>query len=330
MPTMVQPTPIYAAWCSGAGGTKGLINAIPAGASSPSASLADGFPLITMTYSGGQPPKGSDMNGILNWITQYCVWAGGGGQFPFDATYATAPGYAVGAVVQLTGGLSSYVNLAANNTNNPNSVLTNWAPWAGAVKVNVADLNGTTSALGAALVAYNSAVASSYPAGTVGANIYTTLVNVASALANAATAQSSANTANTAIANLASNSSGAVGAGMVGYSAGNTYGAGTIGNAVKAIPASLFAAVTNQTGSRALGTTYTNNSSNKPMFVNVSVTNGGAASNLSGIVNSGTVVVQGQASPSSVYSVSFMVPAGATYSCTISSGGTLSNWTETI
>jgi hypothetical protein len=330
MSTMVQPASLYASWCSGAGGNKGLLTMPVAGSSSPNASLADGFPIITMTSAGGVPMKGADMNGALKWVYDYCLWLNGGGQFPFDATYATGPGYAIGAVVQLTGGLSSYVNLAANNTNNPNSVLTNWAPWAGAVKTNVADLAGTTNVLGAALVNYTAGIAATYGANTVGAALYAVIVNAALGVTNAAAAQGSANTANTAIANLALASSGAVGAGMIGYSAGITYSAGTVGAGIKAVPPSLFAAVTNQTGSRALGGGPYTNGTGKPMFVTVSVTNGGGNSNLTGTVNGSAVVVQGQASPGAVYCVSFMVPSSATYAASISSGGTLLNWTETV
>lgn len=327
MSTMVQPTPIYQAWCSGSGGTKGLIASIPAGASSPNASLNDGFPLITMTYAGGQPPKGADMNGILNWITQYCVWINGGGQFPFNATYAGTPGYAVGAVVQLTSGLSSYVNLAANNTNDPNSVLTNWAPWAGAVKANVADLNGTTAALGAALVAYNSAVAGSYAAGSVGANLYTALTNAAAALTNASNAQAAANTANTAIANLTSTAA-AFGAGMVGFSAASAYAANTVGSALRAIPASLFATQNDVTASRTLGTSYScPGGTGKPMFV--SAQGNGTGNCVINLTVNGIVVNSVSINEPNTIGICGMVPPGGTYAISYSGAFTgITKWVE--
>jgi hypothetical protein len=325
---MVQPTPIYQAWCSGSGGTKGLIASIPAGASSPNASLNDGFPLITMTYAGGQPPKGADMNGILNWITQYCVWVNGGGQFPFNATFASAPGYAIGAVVQLTGGLSSYVNLAANNTNDPNSVLTNWAPWAGAVKANVADLNGTTAALGAALVAYNSAVGATYAAGTVGAGLYTAIANAAAAATSASNAQAAANTANAAIANLTSTAA-IYGAGMVGFSSASAYAANTVGAALRAMPASLFAVQNNVTASRTNGTSYTcPGGAGKPMFIHVYGDANGNAT-LSLFVNGSNVNSASVNSPNSL-SITGLVPPGGTYA--VAWSGAVShiyNWFET-
>jgi hypothetical protein len=333
---MVQPTPLYISWCSGATANKGLIAAIAQNSVSNSvASLQDGLPILTMTYAGGVPPRGADFNGAFKWVYDYCLWINGGGQFPFDASYATTPGYAIGAVVQLTGGLSSYVNLANNNTNNPNSVLTNWAPWAGAVKTNVADLISTNITLGAALVAYVVASGASYAAGTVGAGIYSALTNAASALTqantattNAATAQSSANTANTAITNLATSTSGAVGAGMVGYAASNTYSGGTVGAAIKAVPASLFATQNNVTGSRAIGTTYTN-TTGKPMYVSVA-TGVGSGNNTLNLTINGVSMAATSANSANSLTVSGIVPAGVAYLASWGTGtGTLASWVET-
>ena len=163
------PSPILtAAWCSGASGTKGYITAsIPSGAASPAASLADGFPLTTM-QSAGVPMKGADMNGILNWLSQYCLWSQAGGQFAFNSGFASAPGYPAGAVIQLNSGLAAYVNLVAGNTNDPNSVTTNWLPWAGSLMADKASLAASSStSVGAGMIGYSSAQA--YGAGTVGA-----------------------------------------------------------------------------------------------------------------------------------------------------------------
>ena len=167
------PTLIQQAWCNGTvGGTVGSIAAIPAAPASPHASLNDGFPAITMTPAslGGLPPRGADMNGILNWITSFMVWANGGGQFNFSSTYATSPGYPVGAVIQLAAGNSAYVNITSGNIYDPNggSPLSNgWLPWAGTLKANVADLaNNTNASLGSGMIDYNNAL--TYTSGTVG------------------------------------------------------------------------------------------------------------------------------------------------------------------
>jgi hypothetical protein len=58
------------------------------------------------------------------------------------------------------------------------------------------------------------------------------------------------------------------------------------------------------------------------------VTNGGAASNLDIFVAGTSIATQGQAATGASYSVNGIIPAGATYKATISSGGTLNNWTE--
>jgi len=68
------------------------------------ASLNDGFTPLNMTplLSGGIPPRGSDMNGIL-YLYGTIIACVSAGQlvFPYDGTYATAMGgYAVGAQVQ--------------------------------------------------------------------------------------------------------------------------------------------------------------------------------------------------------------------------------------
>lgn len=97
------------------------------------ASFTDGFPPATMTdpTSGGIPPDGADMNGILYMISAYCAWAQGGGQFSFDSDFVAAnTGYAVGAVLQSAVTPSRfYLNSLANNANNPDSVLTGWTPY---------------------------------------------------------------------------------------------------------------------------------------------------------------------------------------------------------
>lgn len=165
---VTTPSPILtAAWCSGASGTKGYITtSIPSSAASPAASLADGFPLTTM-QNAGVPMKGADMNGILNWLSQYCLWAQAGGQFVFNSGFASSPGYPAGAVIQLNSGLGAYVNTVAGNTNDPNSVTTNWLPWAGSLMADKVSLAASSSAsVGAGMVGYSSA--QSYGAGTVG------------------------------------------------------------------------------------------------------------------------------------------------------------------
>ena len=120
----------------------GQKNTISVGSNSPQASLADGFPPVTMTplASGGVPPDGKDFNGILNWITQLEVWMNSGGLFPFNSGLCTAiGGYPKGVVLQSNDKASAYVSLIENNTYDPNTpanIGTYWAPWAGAAGDN--------------------------------------------------------------------------------------------------------------------------------------------------------------------------------------------------
>src|SRR5690242_4772276 len=66
------------------------------------ASFTDGFPPLTMEpkSSGGIPPFGLDMNGILFDLSALNRWANAGGGFVFDGTFAAdtnVVGYPAGA-----------------------------------------------------------------------------------------------------------------------------------------------------------------------------------------------------------------------------------------
>jgi hypothetical protein len=87
--------------------------------------------------AGGVPPAGRDMNGILNQLSSHQVWLNAGMIYKFDATLATAiGGYKTGAIIQTDDGLSAYICVTNNNSNNPNSVLTGWMPYAGQALIN--------------------------------------------------------------------------------------------------------------------------------------------------------------------------------------------------
>ncbi|WP_445656816.1 gp53-like domain-containing protein [Achromobacter sp. NCFB-sbj8-Ac1-l] len=93
------------------------------------ASFTDGFPPLTMTplAAGGVPPYGADFNGILNFLSTAVRWAQAGGRYPYDAAFATAAGgYPKGAVLAAASGNGSWLNLADNNTSNPDSGGANW------------------------------------------------------------------------------------------------------------------------------------------------------------------------------------------------------------
>jgi hypothetical protein len=82
------------------------------------------------------------------------------------------------------------------------------------------------------------------------------------------------------------------------------------------------------TGSRTLGTTYTNSTSNT-IVVYVSISNS-VSSPITLSYISGQLV-QGSASPTAgtYYSIVLVVPAGATYSASMNGTPTLQQWVET-
>ena len=114
-----------------AGGS--YINTIPSssqiGLVNGRASLHDGFPPLNFTpiSSGGVPPFGGDMNGILNEITAIQQWQEAGGFFPFDASFAsTIGGYPKGAILQSSSFNGLWVSTIENNSNNPDTAGTGW------------------------------------------------------------------------------------------------------------------------------------------------------------------------------------------------------------
>lgn len=87
------------------------------------ASLTDGFPpdCLIPVSSGGTPPSGKDMNGILYELSNLLVyWNTGLVAFPRDATFqGVIAGYPVGAVLQQAADPTAFwiSNTAANVTN---------------------------------------------------------------------------------------------------------------------------------------------------------------------------------------------------------------------
>lgn len=94
------------------------------------ASLNDGFPPVCFlpTTSGGIPPFGQDMNGILNQLSAWSQWQAAGSPVFFDAAFAAAiGGYPNGAVLQSTSGFGAFwYNTADNNSSNPDTGGSNW------------------------------------------------------------------------------------------------------------------------------------------------------------------------------------------------------------
>lgn len=93
------------------------------------ASYETGFPPKTMLplSSGGIPPDGFDFNGVLYDITSIQRWQSAGGQFKYDAAFATAiGGYPLGARLLNTAGTDTWVNLVDSNSTNPDAGGAGW------------------------------------------------------------------------------------------------------------------------------------------------------------------------------------------------------------
>lgn len=117
------------------------------------ASYTDGFPPLTFTplASGGIPPDGADMNGVLNAITAVQQWQSAGGNFKYDSAFSTAiGGYPAGSVLISSDGFTQWLNLSDNNTTDPDGGSSaNWAPIASYGITAVTGLTNTNVTLSA-------------------------------------------------------------------------------------------------------------------------------------------------------------------------------------
>lgn len=94
------------------------------------AAFSTGFGPLNMTdlAAGGIPPRGRDMNGILNMITAYCAMLQAGQRVPFNADAVVFfEGYAIGAQIASTATPGRvWENLLDGNANDPDSDDTGW------------------------------------------------------------------------------------------------------------------------------------------------------------------------------------------------------------
>ena len=127
----------------------------------------EGAPLITMTKieDGGKAPKGQDVNGVLNALSEHVIYGQNGNRYTWSQDVVDEfGGYALGAIVQSNDTTKEFRSLVANNTVNPNiglggawevysgqgSIPTATSTTAGITKVlNVLNSNDVGSALSA-------------------------------------------------------------------------------------------------------------------------------------------------------------------------------------
>lgn len=131
----------------------GYVRTIPVnsqiGTQDGAASLTDGFPPLTFVPvgSGGVPPFGQDMNGILKEITQWTRWLNAGGLVKFDGTFSAAiGGYPAGALLLNAAGNGFWLCIADNNTNNPDTTPTGWTSIISTPSSAVPQFNGVGAA----------------------------------------------------------------------------------------------------------------------------------------------------------------------------------------
>lgn len=103
------------------------------------ASLTDGFPPLNFVplASGGIPPSGQDLNGILLQITEWLRWQAAGAGVMYDAGFQTAVGgYPLGAIVLSATAPTTirWRSLVDQNTTNPD---TDGAGWILAERIRV-------------------------------------------------------------------------------------------------------------------------------------------------------------------------------------------------
>lgn len=112
--------------------TSGSKNTIPLTSADPQrAEYTEGFPPLTTTpiASGGKPPLGPDMNGILFAITSALFAYQGGALQPYSSDVSDAiGGYNLGALVAMADGAGWWDCITDDNTTDPDAGGAGWRP----------------------------------------------------------------------------------------------------------------------------------------------------------------------------------------------------------
>lgn len=129
MQTSNRPRRLTKPFASDAG--SGFVRTVPTDAAGGgAASYSLGFPPETFqpVASGGVPPSGQDMNGVLFDVSGWARWLAGGGTAVFDAAFSDAVGgYPLGARLASTNNPAiTWVSTVENNTSNPDAGGAGW------------------------------------------------------------------------------------------------------------------------------------------------------------------------------------------------------------
>lgn len=118
----------------------------------------EGAPLITMTKieDGGKAPKGQDVNGVLNALSEHVIYGQNGNRYTWSQDVVDGfGGYALGAIIQSNDTTKEFRSLVANNTVNPNNGLGGaWEVYSGQGSIPIA--TSTTAGITKVLNVLNS------------------------------------------------------------------------------------------------------------------------------------------------------------------------------
>jgi hypothetical protein len=273
------------------------------------ASLKVGFPPDTRIPKdiGGEPPDGLDFNGILNVLSQAIVFMQKGNAYQFDASLAPYP---IGALVRSSDDLTTFQNTEPLNSNNPNSNMTGWRVYNGSGFI-VDNLTTNDSAR-----ALSAARGKALQDNKLEANRVGTANGVASLDANTRVPVSQLpNASTTAIGAVQLNNT---------LTSVSTAQAATAAQAKALNDKMLGVGQTWQdvTGSRAAGTTYTNDTQ-KPIMVIVTRSVSGNFTAYFTVNGIDLIWSHAGNSIGIADAFSIIIPVGSTYKC-----NTFSTWAE--
>lgn len=146
----IVANPIFIPIAFAANGIKNIIQKVrQAGQDPEDFTWDEGAPLITMTKieDGGKAPKGQDVNGVFNALSQHAIYGQNGGRYAWSADVVNNyGGYGEGAIIQSDDLKKEFISLIPNNTVNPNNGLSNaWSVYTGQGSIPVA--SSTTSGI---------------------------------------------------------------------------------------------------------------------------------------------------------------------------------------
>lgn len=304
------------------------------------ASFTDGFPPLTRIplAAGGKPPFGTDMNGILFDVTAIQQWQSAGGLFSYDAALSAAiGGYPKGALLSRSGFDGYWQNIVENNTTNPDTGGSGWRSISGQgseFAIDTGTANAYVCAFAPAVATRNEGQVLRFKVKTsnTGPSTFNDGLGAAPLVGGAHAALQGGEIVANGDAWVQWNTSISGGSYILLMCTG---AAEQVGTATQSQQAATFGqlstvaalkTITSVTGSRSIGTIYTNSLS-RAIVVNVGLTTTGTAQTCSMSVNG--ILLIGSSYPTASQSIggTFVVPPGATYQVPLGSY-VLAYWTE--